>query len=81
VPDQSVGFWMIPADLHRQDRNQKPRYILDHHGLDMPYVGFAPAVGTLPAGTLVRVSLARWWRPEDSYEEERCYLQLSGWYV
>ena len=39
-------------------------------------------IKVIPAGTLVRVSLARWWRPEDSEPnfEERCYLQLSGWY-
>ena len=27
-------------------------------------------------------SQVRWWRPEGSPEaEERCYLQLSGWYI
>lgn len=48
----------------------------------IPYVGFEPAVDLIPKGTLVRVSLARWWRPHDSPPdmEERCYLQLSGWY-
>jgi len=45
----------------------------------LPYVGFASPVDTIPAGTLLRVSLARWW---DKYgeTEERCSLQLSGWY-
>ena len=29
----------------------------------------------------MRVSLARWWRPEDTPEvEEKCYAQLSGWF-
>jgi hypothetical protein len=29
---------------------------------------------------LVRVSLAGWWKPDDSDIEPRCYLQLSGWF-
>jgi hypothetical protein len=28
----------------------------------------------------MRISLARWWKPDDSELSERCYLQLSGWY-
>ncbi len=28
----------------------------------------------------MRLSLAKWWKPEDSNVEARCYLQLSGWY-
>jgi ATP-dependent DNA helicase RecQ len=36
----------------------------------------------IPAGTLLRVSLAHWWRPaEKPEEEERCYVQLSGWFL
>ena len=36
----------------------------------------------IPAGTLVRVSLAHWWRPEDDHTGElRCYVQLSGWFL
>ncbi len=45
-----------------------------------PYVGFESKVDRIPAGTLMRMSLARWWKPEDSDMNERCYLQLSGWY-
>ena len=45
----------------------------------MPYVGFEEAVETIPAGTLVRVSLARWWDTNGT-TEDRCSLQLSGWY-
>ena len=47
----------------------------------MPYVGFADPIERIPKGALVRVSLARWWRPDDAPDmEERCYLQLSGWF-
>jgi hypothetical protein len=46
----------------------------------IPYVGFAPKTNVIPRGILLRISLARWWKPEDSEISERCYLQLSGWY-
>jgi hypothetical protein len=45
----------------------------------LPYVGFEEAAEIIPAGTLVRVSLARWWDTNGT-TEERCSLQLSGWY-
>jgi ATP-dependent DNA helicase RecQ len=46
------------------------------------FVGFQEPVEVIPAGTLLRVSLAHWWRPrEDADVEPRCYVQLSGWYV
>ena len=34
----------------------------------------------IPKGKIIRLSLAKWWKPEDSDIELRCYLQLSGWY-
>ncbi len=46
----------------------------------LKYVGAERAIPVIPAGTLIRVSLARWWAPEGSEMEERCYVQLSGWY-
>jgi ATP-dependent DNA helicase RecQ len=34
----------------------------------------------VPAGTLVRISLAHPWRPQDRPQDElRCFLQISGW--
>ena len=46
----------------------------------LPYVGFNEPIDTIPSGTLVRVSLARWWDRKGE-TEERCSLQLSGWYL
>jgi hypothetical protein len=46
----------------------------------IPYVGFAEPLSEIPANTLIRVSMCRWWRREE-YEEEKCYLQISGWYL
>lgn len=60
--------------------------------LDMPappvrdptlaFVGFQEPIEVIPAGALVRVSLAHWWRPDgDETAELRCYVQLSGWFL
>jgi hypothetical protein len=45
----------------------------------IPFVGCAEPIPLIEPGTLVRVSLSRWWRQEEFYEK-KCYLQLSGWY-
>jgi hypothetical protein len=80
----STGFWIPHADLMLfKDARQRPRYQYGahHQNREVPYVGLAEPVELIPAGTWVRVSLAQWWRPSDSPGvEERCYLQLSGWF-
>lgn len=42
--------------------------------------GFQTPLDYIPQGTVLRMSLANWWKKGDS-DEERCYLQLSGWYL
>lgn len=80
LPTNSVGFWLLPDDLEivRAD-NGRIRYKVKGTIYEMPYVGLQPAIDLVPAGTLVRMSLARWWSPEPNFEQ-RCYAQLSGWY-
>jgi hypothetical protein len=78
IPASSVGFWIPDRDLNRKDFNEKVRYSYPISWRNLTYVGFQIPVDKIPAGTLVRVSLARWWSPNE--DEERCYLQLSGWY-
>lgn len=78
IPDNSVGFWIPDKDLTRRDYNEKVRYSYPIRWRNISFVGFQNPVDRIPAGTLVRVSLARWWSPNE--DEERCYLQLSGWY-
>lgn len=78
VPNNSVGFWIPDKDLKRNDFRDKVRYSYPIGSRNISYVGFQTPIDLIPAGTLVRVSLARWWSPND--DEERCYLQLSGWY-
>ena len=58
------------------------RYPTPDGGRTLTFVGFQEPIGTIPAGALVRVSLAHWWRPEDDHSGElRCYVQLSGWFL
>lgn len=75
VPNYSTGFWVPDVNL----RYEAAYYWYGPYRLK--YVGFADPIPLIPAGTLVRVSLARWWAPQDTDIEERCYLQLSGWYL
>lgn len=83
LPDNSVGFWISDSDLILDEDDKHYVYKTNdifERDKRIAYVGFAPKVKVIPSGTLMRVSLARWWKPEDSTIEERCYLQLSGWY-
>lgn len=81
LPDNSVGFWISDIDL----KFDGTHYLYDSDNFFDPtkkikFVGFQSIIDVIPAGTLIRISLARWWKPEDSEMSERCYLQLSGWY-
>ena len=86
LPTCSTGYWLSDRVLTLvYRRGSKPYYWLDLSG-DLPpkrlyirYVGFAVPMVRIPARTLIRVSLARWWVPDDVYDE-RCYLQISGWF-
>lgn len=82
VPGFSTTFWRPDEDLTVQQDGPRIRYL--YSGVDgvysLPFVGFQQPLQTVPAGALVRVSLARWWRGVDHDIEERCYAQLSGWF-
>ena len=85
IPSQSVGFWIADRNLVRVELNGKWRYYYHDKNNDrrkrlFPYVGLGKTVSVIPAGTLLRVSLARWWSPDLKRQRKRCYLQLSGWY-
>lgn len=80
IPDHSVGFWRPDVDFHRYEYEGKIRYRnrFDEGWRHIKYVGFVEPIALIPAGTLLRVSLARWWTNQNT--DMRCYLQLSGWY-
>lgn len=81
IPTNSVGFWISDRDLTKKVVFEKIRYNYPNINgwRSLPYVGFENDVNVIPAGTLIRVSLARWW-DRNGETEERCSLQLSGWY-
>jgi len=84
LPKNSVGFWISDKDLKLDEDDKHYLYPSDNPFVRtkrFPYVGFEDKVDIIPAGTLMRLSLARWWKPENSEINERCYLQLSGWYL
>ncbi|WP_341216580.1 hypothetical protein [uncultured Wocania sp.] len=81
LPSQSVGFWISDIDLVLEDS----RYFYNYKILSfinkkksLKWVGVNNGIATIPKGTLIRVSLAKWLPSE--HVEDRCYLQLSGWY-
>lgn len=77
IPQFSTQFWEIDSDLTYYDQWDKDYYL--YNGIKLKYVGFQPIVERIPKGTIVRLSLANWWK-KDEVCEERCYLQLAGWY-
>ncbi|MBA7518862.1 hypothetical protein ES705_10936 [subsurface metagenome] len=81
IPERSVGFWISDKNLIKRIFYEKTRYNYPNINgwRSLPYVGYSQAVESIPTGTLVRVSLARWW-DRDGETEKRCSLQLSGWY-
>lgn len=81
LPSSSTGFWIPDRDLRLGDesgRSYSPAGDRRH----IAYVGTAEPRAIIPRGSLVRVSLAKWWKPReaDANFEVRCYAQLSGWY-
>lgn len=74
MPEHSVGFWIPNEDLTYNNGYYEIGY------KKLKYKGVEAPRSTIQAGSLIRVSLAKWWCPED-FHEKRCYLQLSGWYV
>ncbi len=83
VPSYSTTFWQPDQPLIRdtEGKNVRYRYPTEKGGCTLTFVGFQEPLEIIPAGTLVRVSLAHWWQPENTPAvEERCYAQLSGWF-
>jgi len=81
LPSSSTGFWIPDKDLDFNN-NRRASYSPRNDWRYLSYVGTSGPEHTIPQGTLVRVSLAKWWKPRDADEtlELRCYAQLSGWF-
>lgn len=84
VPPYSTMFWRTDKELILETDKKKLRYRYptENGGCTLTFVGFQKTLDTIPAGTLLRVSLAHWWRPESTpHVELRCYVQISGWFL
>ncbi len=85
VPSYSTMFWRTDKQLTLETDKKKNlcyRYPTENGGCTLTFVGFQRPLETILAGTLLRVSLAHWWKPRDTPNiEERCYVQLSGWFL
>jgi hypothetical protein len=81
LPSRSTWFWRPDKPLLKAEFDHKVYYRYDDY--EMSYVGVAPPIDEITSGTLVRISLAGWWKQPGVGNElpERCYLQLSGWYA
>lgn len=78
VPNFSTQFWIADKDLVHCVSFGKHYYL--YGNIRIKFVGFQDCVDRIPVGTIVRLSLANWWNGDGS-GEDRCYLQLSGWYL
>lgn len=79
LPTNSVGFWICDKDLTLTGEYYTYNTTFSLYNRKLKYKGIQTKIDIIPSGTLIRVSLAKWWKM-DNTTEERCYLQLSGWY-
>lgn len=77
IPNFSTQFWITDRDLIHRISFDKHYYMYGNKRIK--FVGFQNCIDRIPAGTIIRLSLANWWNGDGS-GEDRCYLQLSGWY-
>lgn len=83
LPPYSTIFWRSDQPLSRdtEDRRLRYRYPTTNGGCTLTFVGFDEPLETIPAGMLLRVSLATRWKPNNQPDaEERHYAQISGWF-
>ncbi len=81
VPNHSVCFWRPNSELVHINTFAKDKYhyVDDAHNTYFAYVGLVSPVAVVPKGSIVRISLPRWWAAPGATSKV-CYLQLSGWY-
>ncbi len=67
IPPYSTMFWRPDKPLVRDDdaKRIRYRYPTANGGRTLTFVGYQEPLSEIPAGTLLRVSLAHWWRPRD----------------
>lgn len=84
LPQRSTMFWRPDRTLIRDEDQKRIRYRYPGKdgGSTLTFVGYQEPLPEIPSGTLMRVSLAHWWRPKEKPDAElRCYVQISGWFL
>jgi ATP-dependent DNA helicase RecQ len=84
IPPCSTMFWVPdrPLQLDASAKRLRYCYPTDNGNRTLTFVGFQEPLDVIEPGTLLRVSLAHWWRPKEKPDGElRCYVQLSGWFL
>jgi hypothetical protein len=82
LPTGSVAFWDPDVELVWDEGTR--RYVYEHPNdgdVKFTYAGEAASVPAIARGSLVRISLARWFPEGDPPEVQRCYTQVSGWFA
>jgi len=84
LPDYAHAFWRPMYGLRLRQTEKSAYYHYEDPDWDerfrLPYVGLEDRVPWLVPGSLLHLSLARWWQ-QPGIREKRCYLQLSGWFL
>ena len=82
LPAQSLGYWLPDRDLRVVTaKGKRDAYYLDPTGVTpswrLRHNGLHPLPPVIPSGSLLSVSLARWWLPDNDRDpRRRCTLQL-----
>ena len=79
LPQRSTMFWTPdqPLLLDCEGKRLRYRYPTSDNGRTLTFVGFQEPLGEIAADTLLRVSLAHWWRPT----ERRSSAANSGFVI
>jgi hypothetical protein len=82
LPPSSTGFWVSDRDSTREEVRDGFQYSFDGHRLVYKGTGLAPP--RIARGSVLRVSLARWWAGGSAApfpDGPRCFTQLSAAYL
>lgn len=80
LPQSSTGFWRLNQDLLlseiMRDGKMRKYYRASQSAFEVRYVGAETSRDILPAKSLLRFSMSRWFGANPGY-----WLQLSGWFI
>ena len=85
VTNFSTCFWICDKPLYKSKFSTPEKIKYRYHADDnkwynITFVGLDDIPDVIIQGSLIRLSLAHWWSPDNTIEN-RCYLQISGIYT